>query len=178
MQAPKLLGPPQQPRGKGNFDELSSGNIHNNGQIISPRAERPPSTRGASVEPVSWQARAGSVERSSSRVRAGSVERAFKPVRASSAARNDPELPIDGIDLTDPSSFLSAAFKGEIDKIRYFLSQSSSMKMNVVDSLGNTALHLSAFSGHENVVKLLLQTKSVLNSPKVSAFYGMVEAAA
>lgn len=177
MQPAKLLGPPpQQSRGKSNFEEFNGGKVHNYGDnvIISPRAERPPKSRGASVEPSTWTVRAGSVDRAAPKVRAGSVERAFKTVRASSVSRNEQEPPIDGIDLSDPSSFLSAAFKGELEKIRYFLSQASNMKMNVVDSLGNTALHLSAFSGHENVVKLLLQTKSVLNSPKVLQHRGAI----
>jgi ankyrin repeat protein len=80
---------------------------------------------------------------------------------------SDENYPLDEIDMSDASSFLSAAFKGEIQKIRYFMALEKNPKMNVVDSLGNTALHLSAFSGHENVVKLLLRTRSVLNSPKV-----------
>ena len=167
MQPAKLLGPPSQ-------SHVLELNGIGESKIISPRAERPPSARAGSVERSNLTVRAGSVDRSLSIARAGSVERAFTVVRASSVVSPRNEMKSKksdasalGIDLSDPSSFLSAAFKGEIEKITFFLSQDTNMNMNVVDSLGNTALHLSAFSGHETVVKLLLQTKSVLNSPKV-----------
>ena len=51
---------------------------------------------------------------------------------------------------------LSAAMDGQVDGVKDIL-QSSPLIVNKTDSDGYTALHRACYSGHENVVSLLLE---------------------
>lgn len=56
---------------------------------------------------------------------------------------------------------LSAAFTGTTEVLKLMLALGPEAKLHKCDSLGNTPLHLAAFSGHHDAVVELLQTASV-----------------
>jgi len=60
-------------------------------------------------------------------------------------------------------ALLSAAFKGDMESVKELLAFGPEAKLYVCDSLGNTTLHLSSFSGHTEIVEYLLKTKSIWN---------------
>ena len=70
---------------------------------------------------------------------------------------------------------LSAAFTGNATVAKLMLALGPEAKLHKYDALGNTPLHLAAFSGHASVVEVLFGTPSVwhdlsadLSSPLVA----------
>jgi ankyrin repeat protein len=66
---------------------------------------------------------------------------------------------------------LSAAFTGNATVAKLMLALGPEAKLHKYDALGNTPLHLAAFSGHASVVQVLLDTPSMWHDISADLFF-------